>query len=215
VSSAWRRLGTCAALALLVAVPGRLAAAGAAAPGSPPGPPPAPQPAAAAVGPGREYFTDLKLVGQDGREFRFFSDLLAGRVVLISGFYTNCTTVSPRQNLVLSRLQKILGERLGKEAFIVSITVDPQRDTPEKVREYAGAFRAGPGWLFLTGKPENVNWVNYRLGQYLEDPEKHLGVYIIGNLRTGLWVKASPAAGVEDLLRQLETAIADAPAAKP
>lgn len=225
MSSVWRRLGTCAALALLVAVPGRLAAAGAAAPGPPPGPPPAPQPAAqpavqpavqpAAAGPGRPYFTDLRLVAQDGRELRFYADVLEGRVVLISGFYTNCTTVSPRQNLVLSRLQKILGERLGKEVFIVSITVDPQRDTPEKVREYAGAFRAGPGWLFLTGKPENVNWVNYRLGQYLEDPEKHLGVYIIGNLRTGLWVKASPAAGVEDLLRQLEKAIADAPAAKP
>jgi protein SCO1/2 len=169
----------------------------------------------ATVGPGRSYFTDLKLVTQQGEQVRFFTDVLEGRVVLISGFYINCRTICPRQNLILSRVQKILGERLGREVSLVSITVDPLRDTPEKVREYAGAFRAGPGWLFLSGSAENVNWVNYRLGQYLEDPERHRGIYIIGNLRTGLWVKVSPAAEAEELVRQLEAALSDAPGSRP
>lgn len=201
---ALHRLALGAALALaLAAGPG----------GGTASPTPAPGPAA---GPGRSYFTDLPLVTQQGDEVRFYTDVLEGRVVLISGFYINCRTICPRQNLILSRVQKILGERLGRDATLVSVTVDPQRDTPDKVRQYAGAFRAGPGWLFLTGKPENVNWINYRLGQYLEDPERHRGVYLIGNLRTGLWVKASPAAEAEDLVRQLEAALRDgAPTERP
>ncbi len=201
-----RLLGICAALALLLAAPVTVPAAGSTATAQ------APEPKI--TGPGRPYFTDLPLVTQHGKEVRFYSDVLEGRVVLISGFYINCKTICPRQNLILSRVQKMLGERLGTDAFIVSVTVDPRRDTPDKVKEYAGAFRAGPGWTFLTGKPENVDWVNYRLGQYLEDPERHRGVYVIGNLKTGLWVKVSPDAGAEELVRQLERAIADVPAAE-
>lgn len=196
-------LGTCAALALLLGAAANAAAGAPDATGRP-----------AAAGPGRSYFSDVKLVTQQGAQVRFFTDVLEGRVVLISGFYINCPSICPRQNLILSRVQRILGDRLGREVGIVSITVDPQRDTPEKVKEYAGAFRAGPGWLFLTGKPENVNWVNYRLGQYLEDPARHLGTYLIGNLRTGLWVKVSPTAEAEDLVRQLEAAMKDAPATR-
>ena len=157
----------------------------------------------------REYFTDLKLLTQEGNEVRFFSDILEDRIVLISGFYTNCTTTSPRQNMLLSRLQKLLGERLGKEVFMVSITVDPERDTAEKVSEYAKVFRARPGWLFLTGKAENVDWVNYKLGQYLENIEDHKGVYLLGNLKTGMWMKAPPQSKLNDLYASLEKLLED------
>ena len=73
----------------------------------------------------------------------------------------------------------------------------------------AKVFDPQPGWIFLTGKPENVNWVNYRLGQYVENVESHLGVYHLGNLNTGLWMKASPAAQAEDLLMHLEELLQD------
>lgn len=157
----------------------------------------------------RQYFSDLPLVTHEGNPVRFYTDVLEGKVVLVTGFYVNCPSISPRQNLILSRLQKLLGERMGRDVFFITLTIDPQRDTPEKIREYAKVFDPQPGWIFLTGKPENVNWVNYRLGQYVENVESHLGVYHLGNLNTGLWMKASPAAQAEDLLMHLEELLQD------
>lgn len=157
----------------------------------------------------REYFTDLPLQTHTGEEVRFYSDILAGKVVLISGFYTNCPSVSPRQNTVLSRLQNELGERLGRDVFIVSITIDPTRDDVGAVAKYAEVFRPRDGWTFLTGKPENVDWVNYKLGQYLEYLEDHKGVYLLGNLNTGLWKKAPGHAQTDDLYREIQRLLED------
>ncbi len=157
----------------------------------------------------REYFTDLPLQTHRGEEVRFYSDVLAGKVVLVSGFYTNCPSVSPRQNTVLSRLQDALGERLGRDVFIVSITIDPTRDDVNTVAEYAEVFRPRDGWTFLTGKPENVDWVNYKLGQYLEYLEDHKGTLLLGNLRTGLWKKAPGHAQTDDLYREIQRLLED------
>lgn len=151
----------------------------------------------------RKYFTDLKLVTQDGKTVRFYSDILKDRVVLLSFFYINCKTDSPRQNAVLSRVQSMLGEHLGKDAFIVSISVDPEKDTPEKVKEYAKVFDAKKGWIYLTGKKENVDWVTYKLGQYAESPEAHSLIYLLGNLKTGHWLKVSKDAKAETLANQI------------
>ncbi len=171
-----------------------------------------PGPADAADQQNREWFTDLPLVAQDGRRVRFYSDLMQGKVVLISGFYVDCETISPRQNTVLSQLQNLLGDLLGTEVFLVSITVDPKNDTPERVAEYAGVWKARPGWDFLTGKPENVDWVNHKLGQYVEDPEsEHEGTYRLGNLRTGLWLKVPPQAGAQILRARLQQLLEDRP----
>jgi len=157
----------------------------------------------------REYFTDLPLVTQDGEEVRFYSDVLAGRVVLISSFYTECQGVSPRQAEVLAGLQEMLGEQMGRDVLFVSITVDPATDTPEVVRDYAREVGAGPGWIFLTGKPENVDWINHRLGNYLEELEDHHGVYLLGNLRTTLWKKAPAHAMAIDLYREVQILLQD------
>jgi protein SCO1/2 len=158
---------------------------------------------------GRTYFTDLILVTHEGKPVRFYSDMLKDKVVLITGFYVNCETISPRQNTFLSQVQNRLGGKLGRDVFFVSITVDPKRDTPEEVAEYAKVWKARPGWTFLTGKPENVDWVNYKLGQYIEDPENHKGVYLLGNLRTGFWAKIPPQAGPEVLQFRLQQVLDD------
>jgi protein SCO1/2 len=170
----------------------------------------APLPTAAATDSDREYFTDLPLLTHRGEEVRFYSDVLAGKVVLITGFYTNCTSISPRQNVILSRLQTALGDRLGREVVIVSITVDPARDDVAAVAEYAEVFHPSDGWIFLTGKPENVDWVNYKLGQYHENAEEHQGNYLLGNLDTGLWKKAAAHAQVQDLYAEIERLLNDA-----
>jgi len=163
-----------------------------------------PLPSATAEDAAREYFTDLPLVTHRGEEVHFYSDVLAGKVALITGFYTNCTTISPRQNVILSRLQTALGDRLGRDVVIVSVTVDPKRDDVAAVAEYAEVFHPSDGWIFLTGKPENVDWVNYKLGQYLENIEDHKGNYLLGNVDTGLWKKAAAHAQVQDLYAEIE-----------
>jgi protein SCO1/2 len=161
-------------------------------------------PRSAAAAGARDYFTDLPLVTHEGKQVRFYSDVLKDRIVLISSFYTNCTGITPRQVQVLSQLQAVLGESLGRDVFIVSITVDPVRDTPEKIKQYAEDLGARPGWIFLTGKPDNVNWVNSKLGQYLENLEDHKGVYLLGKVKTTLWMKVPAHALSLDLYRQIQ-----------
>jgi protein SCO1/2 len=156
-----------------------------------------------------EYFSDLPLLTHDGREVRFYTDLLKDRVVLIQSFYTNSQWTTPQQNQVLMRLQDMLGDRLGRDVFMISITVDPERDTVEVLRDYATKLEPHPGWVFLTGKKENVDWVNHRLGQYVEDLEEHKGVYMLGNVRTTLWMKVPMHGQPLDLYRAIQTLLDD------
>lgn len=156
----------------------------------------------------RGYFTDLKVVTNEGREVRFYSDLLKDRVVLISFFYLDCGTVCPLQNKILAELQNLLGERLGKDVLLLSITVDPARDTPELVNAYARAWKARPGRLFLTGSKANVDWINYKLGGYVEDPKTHKTTYLLGNVKSGHWMTVRPDTKArvlaDDLLKLVE-----------
>ncbi|AAR34632.2 SCO family protein [Geobacter sulfurreducens] len=151
----------------------------------------------------RAYFTDLKLTTHEGKVVRFYTDILKDRVVLIHFFYTNCKTVATLQTKVLSDLQPLLGDRLGKDIFLVSISVDPARDTLEHTRAYARAFAPRPGWTFLTGSKVNLDWVNYKLGNYKENPEEHETFFLLGNLRTGHWIKNKPETSARTLAEHL------------
>ena len=103
-----------------------------------------------------KYFTDVQLVNHNGESMKFYSDLLKEKVVIINAFFTSCTGVCPAMNQTLEKVQEWLGPRLNKDAYIVSISVDPLTDTPAKLKEYAPRFHAKPGWFFITGRKENV-----------------------------------------------------------
>lgn len=157
----------------------------------------------------RRYFTDLALVTQDGREVRFYTDLLKGRIVLISFFYTNCTDVCPILMPNLGEVQRLLGDRFGRDVFFVSISVDPEDDTPEAIKEYAERFGARPGWTLLTGKREHIDRIVDRLGQQAADFEDHSLLFLLGDVRNARWRKVrgdSPpelvAAALLDLLER-------------
>ncbi len=140
----------------------------------------------------RSYFTDLRVKTNEDRELRFYSDLLKDKTILISFYYLDCGTVCPLQNKVLAELQNLLGERLGKDILVLSISVDPARDTPELVKAYARAWNAKPGRLFLTGSKINVDWINYKLGYYTEEPPTHKTTYLLGNVKSGHWMTVRP-----------------------
>ena len=156
-----------------------------------------------------KYFSDVELIDQDGQKVRFYSDVLKNKIVAINTFYTTCTNICPPMNRNFEKMQDALGDRLGKDVFLVSITVDPETDTPTRLKEYGRRFHARPGWMFLTGKKENVDWALYKLGQYVEQKNDHKTIFIIGNEPTGLWKKAFGMANVAELVQVVESVVDD------
>src|SRR5918999_5171990 len=159
--------------------------------------------------PAEKYFTDVELINQDGQKVRFYTDVLKGKTVVVNAFFTTCTSVCPPMNRSMEKIQEAFGDRVGKDVFLVSLTVDPATDTPVRLKEYAAKFHAGKGWTFLTGKKENLDWALYKLGQYVEDKNSHKTVIIIGNEATGLWKKAFGMAKVEDLIQIVQSVAND------
>ena len=170
-----------------------------------------PEPAASAriSSPAEKYFSDVELINQDGQKMRFYSDVLKDKVVVINTFFTTCTGACPPVNRNLEKVQEALGDRLGKDAFLVSMSVDPETDTPARLKEYSQRFHARPGWIFLTGKKENVDWALYKLGQYVETKDNHTNIIIIGNEPKGLWKKAFGLAKADELMKIVEDVIND------
>jgi cytochrome oxidase Cu insertion factor (SCO1/SenC/PrrC family) len=160
----------------------------------------------------RRYFTDTRLLDQGGREVRFYTDALRGKIVLISFIYTSCTDICPILMHNLSDVQASLGDRFGKDVFFVSISVDPEDDTPEELKKYAGRYGAKPGWTFLTGPKKDVDAVIRRFGEFQADFEDHSMTFVLGDVKNARWSKMRgdqpPEAvlpRIRDLLERRET----------
>lgn len=166
-------------------------------------------PAPAGVNAAQHYFTDVELIDQDGRPHRLYSDLLQGKTVVINAFFATCQGVCPVLSAKMAKIQDFLGDKLGKEVLILSITVDPKADTPEVLHQYAARWNAKPGWLFLTGPPDDVQIALQKLGQYVENKEAHTTIVIVGNDKTGLWKKANGIASPQELIAIVDSVIND------
>jgi protein SCO1/2 len=160
----------------------------------------------------QKYFTDVELVNQNGEKMRLYSDLLKNKVVIIDFFFATCQGVCLPMNRNLQKVQEALGDKLGKEAYIISISVDPTVDTPANLKEYAKKIKAKPGWFFITGDKANVDFALKKLGQYVENKQDHTNIMIIGNERTGLWKKAFGLANSDELSKVVESVLIDQPA---
>lgn len=136
----------------------------------------------------RKRFLNVELCTHEGQEVRFYDDLIKGKTVLINFMYTVCKdeAVCPLMTANLVQVQKALGSRMGRDIFIYSITLDPDRDTPEALKRYAELFRVKPGWLFLTGKRDDIEKLRRNLGFADSDPlldkdrSQHIGVVRFG-----------------------------------
>lgn len=159
--------------------------------------------------PAQHYFGEIPLVNQNGETMRLYSDVLKGRVVVIDAMFTQCAGACPLMSANFAKIQDSLGDRLGKDVYLVSISVDPANDTPARLKEYAARFKARPGWYFLTGSKENVNAALAKLGQAVEVREGHSNLFLVGNDKTGLWKKAFGLAKPEELIAIVETVLND------
>jgi cytochrome oxidase Cu insertion factor (SCO1/SenC/PrrC family)/mono/diheme cytochrome c family protein len=148
---------------------------------------------------GANYFPNVKLTDQDGKQWRFFDDMIKGKVVSINFVFTSCSSSCGLETARLVEVQKLLGDRVGKDVWFYSISIDPMADTPQELKKYAKNFGADmPGWRFFTGKEEDITLIRRKLGMYedLEDKSKNLTDHVLhtmlGNQATGRWMKGSP-----------------------
>lgn len=161
------------------------------------------------LSPPHAYFTDVELINQDGHPMRLYTDLLQGKTVVIDTIYTTCTGICPVMSQTLSLIQDHLGARVGQDVRLISISVDPEHDTPEKLKAFGEHLGAGPGWVFLTGSKENVEFALQKLGQHVENKTDHKAILLVGNERTGLWKKAFGLAPPQDILDIVDSVVDD------
>lgn len=161
----------------------------------------------------RAYFTDTVLLTHEGKEVRFYSDVLKDRVVAIDFVFARCEYACPLLTEKLNRVREELGPLFGKEVFFVSISVDPKSDTPQELARFAkkhGGLR--DGWTWLTGPKADVDVVLKRLGEYVDDPESHTTAFILGNTRTRHWTKMRPEAAAIATAERLKALAAESAA---
>jgi protein SCO1 len=158
-------------------------------------------------GHGAGYFPNVTLRTHEGKEVKFYDDLIRGKLVAINMMYAQCEGICPGMTRNLARVQKQLGDRVGRDVFMYSISLLPEQDTSERLKEYADMHHVGPGWLFLTGARADIETVRYALGFYDVDPEvdgdrsQHTGMVRIGNEPLNRWSMA-PALGEPDSITQ-------------
>jgi protein SCO1/2 len=147
---------------------------------------------------------DLELVTQDGKRVRFKSEVIGDKLAAITFIYTSCTTVCPVYNAIFTRLQGLLGERLGREVVLVTMTLDPARDIPRRMKKEARKYAAKPGWVYLTGKKQNVDQVLRGLDAYFPAFEEHPPMAIIGDGKTGTWKRFNGFPKPEHMLAMID-----------
>jgi cytochrome oxidase Cu insertion factor (SCO1/SenC/PrrC family)/mono/diheme cytochrome c family protein len=153
--------------------------------------------AALAADPGRaarwdeSYFPNVPLVTQAGETVRFYDDLIDGKIAVVNFVYTDCPDICGLSTARMAQVYDWLGDRVGRDIFIYSISLDPETDTPERLDAYARAFGAGEGWLFLTGTRDDIDLVRYKLGERSRSLAEHRSDMVVGNDATGEWRRMS------------------------
>ena len=153
----------------------------------------APADNAAAEAKARDYFSNVELVDQNGRSLKFYDEVLKDNIVVISFIFTNCQSACPLMTRNLTMIRDMLREDERNAIKFVSISIDPLRDTPSAMKEFAQKHDADiDGWLWLTGQPDDVNYVTKRLGSFTEDPEAHTTTLLAANVPNAHWTKIPP-----------------------
>ena len=161
---------------------------------------------AAAPSTAKVLLRDVPLLDASGKRVRLAQEVIGARIAVVNFIYTSCTTVCPVSSATFQQLQQKLGPRLGKDVVLVSITVDPLRDTPQRLREYAGRYEAREGWVWLTGAKPDVDGVLKGLGAFSARFEDHPATVLIGDASGGPWTRIYGFPSVDELLTRIETA---------
>jgi protein SCO1/2 len=145
-----------------------------------------------------------EMVTQNSEPVDFRADVVSDRIVVLDFIYTTCTTVCPVLTAIMSQVNGQLAERIGKDVILVSMTVDPKRDTPARLKKYSSNFRTDDGWLWLTGDKLVVDGVLRKLGAYTANFEDHPAMVLVGDGRTGQWSRFVGFPGADAIVDKVE-----------
>ena len=136
---------------------------------------------------------NVEVIDQNGRSLHFYDDLIRGRAVLLNFFFTSCGDTCPLVTQNLREVQDILGERMGRDIFMVSVSLQPELETPEILAAYAAPWEVRPGWSFVTGRRDDIERLRQAMGFTSSDPaqdlvkDNHTGMVRYGNDRLDRW----------------------------
>ena len=139
------------------------------------------------------YFPNLVLTSHEGRQVKFYDDLVKDKIVIFNMFYAKCEGICSPVTRNLVRVQNLLGDRVGKDIFIYSFSLKPKEDGVSALKHYAEMHKVKPGWLFLTGSADDMELLRRKLGFVDPDPEvdkdtsNHIGVLKYGNEPLQRW----------------------------
>jgi protein SCO1 len=149
-------------------------------------------------------FDDAVLTDQGGKSLKLKSEVLADRIVVMDFVYTTCTTICPVLTATMVRVQNELGAKAKDDVRMVTISVDPARDTPARMKEYGDKMGVKPGWVWLTGPTGRVNEVLKGFGAYTPSFEDHPPLVLVGDARTGQWTRFFGFADPKDVVAEVE-----------
>jgi cytochrome oxidase Cu insertion factor (SCO1/SenC/PrrC family) len=146
---------------------------------------------------------DAWVVKQDGKRVRFYSGLLKGKAVALGFFYTSCVYVCTLHGKQFSEIQRHVGQRLGKEVFLVSVSMDPLTDTPATLREWGATYGRQEGWTLVTGEAAEINKILKALtGNSVGPRESHSSFFYVVD-ETGRWRYMFETASPAEVERQM------------
>jgi cytochrome oxidase Cu insertion factor (SCO1/SenC/PrrC family) len=149
---------------------------------------------------------DATVYNQNGRRLNFYTDLVKGKVVAINFIFTTCTTICPPLTATFRRVQSELGAHAGRDVELISVSVDPVTDTPERLFDFAAKFKAGPGWTFVTGDQAEIDSLLRAFGVAVANKNDHTPTILIGNDATGYWTRAYGLASPTTLVKAITEA---------
>ena len=149
---------------------------------------------------------EVTLVNQDGVKVNFTKLMNSKKVVMVDFIFTTCTTICPVLSAGFSNFQRKMGPA-AKDVHLVSISIDPENDTPKKLREYLKRYDAKPGWDFLTGSKSEIEKVIKALDAYTPSKMSHLPVALLYSSEAKRWVRIYGLIGTKDLIAEYEKAL--------
>jgi protein SCO1/2 len=147
---------------------------------------------------------DVQVVTQTGERLRFNSELLKGRIAIVTGFFTNCTSMCPITQESLAHVARLLGPRLGKDVVIISLSTDPGNDTPARLKAWAEKFHIASGWTLVSGNKTDIETLLKSLNLYVDIPQRHQSLLMVGGESSG-WVRVSSWTPPEKLVKLVDS----------
>jgi cytochrome oxidase Cu insertion factor (SCO1/SenC/PrrC family) len=159
-----------------------------------------------AVAPNSIKIPDTVVYNQHGQKLNFYTDLVRGKTVAINFIFTTCTTICPPLTATFRKVQQELGDRVGRDIELISISVDPATDVPQRLKEFSAKFKVAPGWTFVTGSKPEIDQLLSALGAATGDKNDHTPMLLIGNDAAGYWTRTYGLAPASTLVKVVNEA---------